>query len=369
MKPLSPLKYILANLKKVLITVITVAIGVFVVYFYSLISRTTEELVNLTGGNFVENHSIVYSKSNVEIPDSIVEDFQSSSNTKSIIPIKPVVGSLRYSLGLGSSSFDIQNLYSDDIDVLMEGLNLSIVEGSVPRENSNDILIPLRYAKQNNLKIGSIINEETARVNKEYRVSGIMDGDNIIAIVNTENVDKREDTFKYGFIYSSYNGDNKDMSDIKDKLDVSIDVIDYKYMEDIFKEMIGAMNSLNYVMSTFIIVVLCITLGNLNYITFKDRINEFFILYAIGYKNSTLMIKLWRENLILCLLGYLMGIVLCIMTVVALNITIFDPAGKTFLLLSKSGFISAFTIPLFVSLFSLIPCLTSRYREKINVGS
>ena len=368
MKPLSPLKYILANLKKVLITIITVAIGVFVVYFYSLVTITTEELVNLTGGNFVKEHSIVYSKSNVEIPKSIVEDFQSSSNTKSIIPIKPIVGNFRYSLGLGSSSFDIENLYSEDIEILMDSLNLKMVEGNVPRENSNDILIPLRYAKQNNLKIGSIINEETARVNKEYKVSGIMDGDNIIAIVNTENVAKREDAFKYGFIYSTYNGSNRDMSDIKEELDVSIDVIDYKYMEDNFKEMIGAMNSLNYVMNTFIIIVLCITLGNLNYITFKNRISEFFIMHAMGYKNATLMTKLWRENLILCLVGYGLGIFMCIMTVSILNLTIFNPVGKPFLLLSKSGFIASFTIPLFVSLFSLIPCLTSKYRDKINIG-
>lgn len=368
MKPLSPLKYILANIKKVLITVITVAIGVFVVYFYSLVTITTEELVNLTGGNFVKEHSIVYSKSYIEIPKSIVDDFKVSSNTKSMIPIKPVVGSLRYSLGVGSSSFDIENLYSEDIDMLMKGLNLSMVEGSVPRENTNDILIPLRYAKQNNLKIDSIINEETARVNKEYKVSGIMDGDNIIAIVNTESLTKREDAFKYGFIYSTHNGSNRDMSNIKQELDVSIDVIDYKYMEDNFKEMMRAMNSLNYVMSTFIIIVLCITLGNLNYITFKNRVNEFFILYAIGYKNSILMIKLWRENLILCLLGYGLGILTCIITVAILNLTIFNPVGKPFLLLSESGFIASFIIPVFVSLFSLIPCLTSKYREKINIG-
>ena len=367
MKPLSPLRYILANLKKVLITIITVAIGVFVVYFYSLVTITTEDLVNLTGGNFVKEHSIVYSKSDVEVPKSIIEDFQSSNNTKLIIPIKPIAGSLRYSLGLGSSSFDIENLYSEDIEVLMEGLNLSMVEGSIPRENSNDILIPLKYAKQSDLKIGSIINEETSNANKEYKVSGIMDGENIIAVVNTEGAVKREDAFKYGFIYSTYDGSSRDMSDIKDKLDVDIEVIDYKYMEDNFKEMMRAMDSLSYIMSTFIIIVLCITLGNLNYITFKDRIHEFFILYAIGYKNSTLMIKLWRENIILCLVGYIIGIVLCVMTVVILNITVFDPVGKTFLLLSKSGFISSFTIPLFVSLFSLIPCLTSRYREKINI--
>ena len=91
MRPLSPLKYILANIKKVLITIITVAIGVFVVYFYSLISATTEELVDLTGGNVVENHSIVYSKSNVEIPKTIIEDLKSSSNTKLLIPIKSFV--------------------------------------------------------------------------------------------------------------------------------------------------------------------------------------------------------------------------------------------------------------------------------------
>jgi len=59
---------------------------------------------------------------------------------------------------------------------------------------------------------------------------------------------------------------------------------------------------------------------------------------------------------------------MCIMTVSILNLTIFNPVGKPFLLLSKSGFIASFTIPLFVSLFSLIPCLTSKYREKINIG-
>ncbi|WP_315109047.1 ABC transporter permease [Clostridium intestinale] len=368
MRPLSPLKYILANIKKVLITIITVAIGVFVVYFYSLISATTEELVDLTGGNFVENHSIVYSKSNVEIPKTIIEDLKSSSNTKLLIPIKPIAGSLKYSLGLGASSFDIENLYSEDIVELMDALDQNIVEGSIPKENSNDILIHLRYAKQNNLKIGSIINEDNSNLNKEYKVSGIMDGENIIAIVNTDSEMKREEAFTRGFIYSTYDNSSKDMSAIKEKLPVDIDVIDYKYMEDNFKEMMIGMNSLSYIMSTFIIIVLCITLGNLNYIIFKNRISEFFIMHAMGYKNATLMTKLWRENLILCLVGYGLGIFMCIMTVSILNLTIFNPVGKPFLLLSKSGFIASFTIPLFVSLFSLIPCLTSKYRDKINIG-
>jgi putative ABC transport system permease protein len=371
MRPLSPVKYVKSNMKKVAISAIGVMIGVFVVYFYSLITETTNYAMQIAGVNQVKEFSIIYPGNNKELPQTLIEEFKNKESVKDILPIKTGAGSLRYHLGLSSMQVDVYNLYSEDIPKFLDRLDLKLKAGELPKEGTKDILIPERFAKQNNLKVNSIIDKNliTAKLDGDYRVCGIFDGPSIIGVVNEESLGiDRIEAFKYGFLYSSKDGSHKDLSYLKDRQDIKVQVYDYKQARKFMKDMGAVMNLFSYGLGAFMIVILCITLGNLNYITFSNRIQEFFILHSMGYKNSTLMRKLWKENLLVCSAGYIFGLLLAITVVTILNITVFSPNGKPFLILSYSGLICSAAIPAFVSFFSLIPCLTSKYYDKINVG-
>lgn len=371
MKPLSPIKYIKANIKKTASTCIAIMLGVFVVYFFSLVTETTNHAMEIMGGNEAEKVSSIFPGNNNPIPDNIISEFKNNSKLKFIAPIAADAGELKYSLGLGNSWNNVYNLYGDDIEGYLSALDLKLISGKLPQEGSNEILVCAFLAKQNGLKINSIIGKKTAfsKLDGDYKVSGIIDGSFVVGIVNNnKNNLKREDAFKYGFFYSSTDGSHKDLSYLLERKDLKLQVNDFQKQKKLMGQMGDAMNGFSYGLGVFIIIILCVTLGNLNYITFKNRIQEFFILHAMGYKNSMLMRKLWKENLLVCTIGYMLGMLLCFLVVSIFNLCILSPEGKPFLLISVNGFICSVTIPIFVSIFSLIPCLTSRYREKINTG-
>ena len=363
MKPLSPVTYVKRNFKRVAMTGISILIGAFIVYFFSLITETTNYSLKIGGLNLVDKYSVVFPGNSNGIPKEVYEDFKQNKNLDHIIPQKINVGSVRYQLGLGSMMVDVYNLYSEDVPKFLDTLNLKLIEGQLPREGSNEILIHSRYAKQNNLKIDSIINNNMTgvKVQGELKVVGIFEGSSVLVIASTDNNKvSREDAFAYGFLYSSKDGSHRDLSYLSSRKDLNLQIYEYTKVKKLMKDTTGALNIFSYGLGIFIIVVLCMTLGNLNYITFSNRIQEFFILKAIGYKNGTLMKKLWKENLIVCIVGYVLGLALCLSVVAILNLCIFSPNGKPFLLFSLEGLFLSFTVPLFVSFFSLIPCITSK---------
>lgn len=371
MKPLSAVTYVKRNFKRVAMIAISILIGVFIVYFFFLITETTNHTIKIATLNQIEKYSIIFPGNNKGVSQEVIHEFKENKNLEHMVPLKTVVGNMRYQSGLAAMMIDVLNLYSNDIPKLLDHLNLRIIDGELPTEGSNEILIHSRLAKQNNLKVNSIMNKELPNVKfqGEFKVSGIIDGPAVILIASTDMEEiKREDSFKNGFLYTSKNGSHRNLSYLSKREGSNLQVIYYNELNKQMKEVTAVLHIFSYGLGVFLIVVLCITLGNLNYITFSNRIQEFFILYAIGYKNGTLMKKLWKENFIVCMVGYILGIALSLIVVTILNICIFGPAGKSFLLLSTNGLIYSLIIPVFVSFFSLIPCLTSKYYEKINVG-
>lgn len=57
---------------------------------------------------------------------------------------------------------------------------MKIIKGKIPGRNKDEIIIPLCYAKQNNIDVGDTINsdfDKNAVFDNRYKVSGIIDGE------------------------------------------------------------------------------------------------------------------------------------------------------------------------------------------------
>ncbi len=178
---------------------------------------------------------------------------------------------------------------------------MKLVEGKLPIENKNEIIIPKRYALQNKLKIGDYIGSEVSSsytIKGKFKVSGITDGPVMLGVIsdNKENI-PRDKVLKHSILYS--------VKDIKDKNLINylskdtpknVLIMDYYSASKQIDSVIKSVNALSHMLNMIIIIVLCISLGNLNYINFLNRKYEFGVLLAIGYKKSTLYFKLWKEN-------------------------------------------------------------------------
>lgn len=358
MKPLSTVTYLKNNVKKVLPGFICMALGVFLIYFFSMILYSGIYGINQGSLNMVEKVTSLRANTKDPISDKILSKIKGCNNVEYIIPIINDIGKLEYRSPFGQIMTDGFNIFEEDIPKVLKIFDMKLVEGRLPLPNRNELLIPLNIAKQNKIKIGDYIGKNpdlNVVLNKKYRVCGIIDG-NVNTMLTTNAGDaKREEVLKHNLIFSIKNKNNKMINDelmsIKEN---KVTIIDYKSVYDQMNELLIAVNSLKYILNSIVIIVLCISIGNLNHILFLNRKDEFAILTAIGYKKITIYKKLLKENIALNLLGFIVGIVFTIIVLELLNIVVFEPRGQYVYSFNISSMATAFLIPFFVSISNMI---------------
>ena len=359
MNPLSTFKYTKNNFGKTLPTLISMIVGVLLIYIFSLVTKSTLEIIDLTAFNLFSRYTSVCSNNEEEIPKDYLDRINEDNNAGNVIPLIYEKGDLDYSGIFGEMTIAVFNLYENDISKIVSTLNLKVVEGRLPRENENEILVPRKYMLKNKLKLENYIGSDISNsysIKGKYKICGITDGPVMIAITsdNKANI-SRDIILKHSILFS--------IKDIKDKALVNylqkntpknLVITDYYSIKNTLSDIINSLNSLSVVLASIIIFVLCISLGNLNYISFMNRKYEFGVLSAIGYKKSSLYFKLWKETSFVCLVGYILGIILTTITAFIINLAVLEPRGQFIPLWSTSGVIVSFFIPAFVSLLSLI---------------
>lgn len=358
MKPLSTVTYLKNNAKKVLPGFICMALGVFIIYFFSIILYSSILEINRGSLNIFEKVTSVRSNTKDPMPDKILNKIEGSSNVEYIIPIINNIGSFRYKSPFGDISTEGFNVFEEDIPKILKAFDIKLVEGKLPSANSNELLIPLKIAKQNKIKIGDYLSKDpdlNVILNRRYKVCGIIDGTVDTMLTTNAGYTKKEEVLKQSLMFSLKNKNDKMINDELTAMKESkVTIIDYRSAYDELNELFKIMNSLKFILNFIVISVLCISLGNLNHILFSNRKDEFAILIAIGYKKTTIYKRILRENITLNLLAFIFGITFTIIAVELLNIVVFKPNGQYVYSFHLGSIFTAFLVPLFVSISNVI---------------
>ena len=368
MKPLSVRLYIKRNIKRVLIIIISLMVAVFANYFFFLSTETTLEAINNQESIPCEKVTKIEAKGNNEIPDKLINKLKDDENTDVLIPYKGRVGSIRFKRGLSSSGFNILDVFREDIKDVMKLYDINIVEGNIPKEDENGVIINEKLAKQYNLKVGStmISDDKNISIGYDLKVTGIYKGDIMVAISSSskemEEGQNRDDFYKYAMLYKSKDESYKSLSERESYTNVYIS--DLSTCENEIDKSLFALKIFNKSLSIFMILILCLALGNLSYINYQKRNTEMFILNAIGYEKKTLLFKLLKENTVACFIGYTLGILITMIIVGIMNVVVFSSKGSEFLYFNLSGILNTLIIPVFVSIFSVLPCMLSKFNNK-----
>lgn len=360
MKPLATLNYTKNNLIKVLPVFISMTVGVFLVYFISLVGRSSVDTMDIAKYKILQSYTFVYTNTEKALPEEIVEKIKNSGSVEEVIPLLNSQGVLIYNGVFGSMSFNNVNLYEKDIPVVLNKLGMKFVEGRLPVQDKNEILIPDKYAKQKKLKTGDSIGSEVSSdygLQGKYVISGIIDGPLLVSITSNNSSQISPDkAMGYSLMFSLR--DNQDKSiieELNNGYTGNAVIADYNYVKKALNQVLQVLTAFTLSLDIVTILILCISLGNLNYMNFLNRKYEFGVLSVIGYKRTKLYFKLWKENSLICLSGYVAGIILATLVCYLSNLTIWEVEGKFVPLWSTSGVIYAFTVPLFVSIFGLLP--------------
>ena len=274
---------------------------------------------------------------------------------------------------MGTMTFSTLNFYEKDIPTLINTLDLKLIQGALPVENMDEIIIPKKLALQNKLKVGDYIGSEVSsnyEVKGKFRISGITDGPVMLAMIsdNKQNI-SRDKVINRSLMFSVKNVKDKSLINyLSESTPKNILIFDFYSITGQLTDLLNSLNALSYLLTIIIIFVMCISLGNLNYINFVNRKYEFGVLSAIGYKKSSLYFKLWKENSFVCLIGYIGGILLTTLVAFLLNTILLLPNGKFIPLWNTSGIVISLCIPVFVSILSIIaPIKELRKTEPLDV--
>lgn len=356
MKPLNPFMYLKRNPKKMLPVFCSVAIGVLLVYIFSLFSATTSKMVSVATFDVTEKYNIIYTKDTTTLPQDFLDEV-SSIGVKDLLPVQMNISGLAYYRGgMGQTTISTFNLFREDTARLLDSFDVILAEGSLPADNQSEILVPIEYALQNGLTvgdyIGTAISDEYALQGK-YKICGLTQGDVLFSVVCQPGDEQREQIMNRGIMYGIDGLSTTEQSHLLGMLPPSVNAITSEYYQRELSGTLTSMKILSYILTAVMIIVLCIALGNLNVVMFDNRKNEMTILCSIGVTKKKLALKMLAENLCVCLSGYLAGILLTTVIIWLINLVSLIPDGKVLESVSVQGLAAALSLPIVVSVFSL----------------
>ncbi len=366
MKPLNPFFYFKRNMKKTLPIFVSVAVGVLMIYIFSLFAATTKKMVEVATFDLTDKYNIVYTKDGTDLPQSFFDELGSAQN-RSVIPVQMNYSGLAYYRGgMGGTTMLIFNLFEDDTRALMDSFDIELAEGALPKDNQNEMLVPVEFALQNGLAVGDYIGNDvsdTYSFNGKYRICGLSQGDVLFAVTCQPGNSTKEQIMSSGVMYPIDDLSTTEQGLLIAALPENAIAITHDYYEQELSVTLNSMSALTYILTAVMVVILCIALGNLNIFLFANRRDELMILHWVGFTKRKLSKKLWMENLLVCTGGYLAGVLITMLAVWLLNILSLIPQGKMLEIIDLNGLIIAFALPAFISIFSLLPSLMRSFRN------
>ncbi|OPJ62263.1 ABC transporter permease [Clostridium oryzae] len=353
MKPLSILSYFANNKRKLLPSFICISLGVFIIYLFSIIISGAGSAMKQASVDMLERGTFVSSNSKNSISDYIRNKIN-----RDIVPIQNQNGQIQYNSVMGEMSIDVYRIFPQDMKKVLKIFDLKLIRGKVPNGKKNEILLSLKLAKQYKVNVGDSVkpnSQNGTNLDGTYKVTGIIDGPVITAFTSGRSDIKRSEALKNSIIIKVNIKNSKRISkQLKDLAGKSVNIIDYKSMKKQIDQIAMGLRSLEFIIILVIIVVLCVSMANLNYISFINRKNEFSILTAIGYRKGFLCRKLLKENVMNCMTAYISGILFTMLVVSLLNISLWNPNGQSVALFNINDIGTAIIMPAFVAIISML---------------
>lgn len=362
MKPLSALSYCKNNKKKLITSTISILVAVSFLYIFQTFVKSIGDSAYELKVNPYKNHMTVQSiGKDKPIPKSIMNILKDNPDVENIISF--VSYETRYTIPGASTSAFILGIRHENIEYVMKKHNITLKEGRLPLENHKEVALDYRMSKNKNVVIGDKIGnsiEKNDALNGEYTVVGIVEGDGYLSFMpyNTDVATTKTNeaiTAEKSILVFPKNNKIKEV----DKLLLSfpkkeVAVMTLSGIIKLYNKIASVMRTLNMI-CILAIVVMVISVGSSKYVEFFSRKQELGILNAMGYTKVELMKKVFWEVFIVNLLGFTLGIIVGWLSSILINDGAFGAVGGVSVHYSSKAFLMALYIPLFTTLFTLIP--------------
>lgn len=362
MKPMSALSYSKNNKKKLVTSTLSIVIAVsFLFLMQTFVKSMGDTMYQLNVSPYKNHMKIFSSEDNKPISENILNTLNNDPSVEKMIPFIPY--RTRYIIPGSITSATILGIRSEDASYVMKKQKITLKEGKLPLESSMEIALDYRIAKNKKVKLGDKIGnaiDKNDTLDGEYTVVGILDGSDFISFIPyrttaiASNI-KETTLLKKSFLTFPKQGKTKQLDDLLlslPKSEVRVSTLSEVTKE--FNKNTASLRTLDMI-CILAIIVMVISVGSSKYVQFFSRKQELGVLNAMGYTKSEIMKKVFIEVVFVNLLGFAFGLGLGVLSSILINDGAFKSVGGVSVCFSSKAFLIALYIPLFTTLFTLIP--------------
>ena len=261
----------------------------------------------------------------------------------------------------GNAQFDLYGFDPEGMQQLLTLYGDQVTVGRLPKSNASEVAISEEIARARHVWIGGKVGndiDELDRLPDSFTVVGIIKGPTRLGIIPLDYMTEHylfERRYQ-GLIVVPQPGHEQAVHDEVQRLvgDQAFRLFDWPYIKGKIDSLIANLDGINHFLILLVTVVLSLVVGLLNNLFFRQRMNEFGLLAAVGYSRWSLILRVVRESVGVVLVSWVLGVALGVAVLSWFNLTFIVPHGLLMNVLDWNVLIvHTLPIPLMVFLFGM----------------
>jgi ABC-type antimicrobial peptide transport system permease subunit len=376
--PLSPFTYYRRNLARTLPVGGAIAISVFLISSIVALLNSVDQSILVNYG-FLQRFSAITSQYETEPSAAVVAKAKKSKHLKKVISGVPYFITIQ--TVFGRMPVPIYGLDPPDAQEMAALTGNTLVAGRWPKPNEPEIVLTRAWANNKKVEIGQSIeigNERLPTLTQKQKLVGIMDGGENFAIADKSYVllEMPAAVIRTSLIlvpkaHSELGALNKEVRDILDSprrhnLPESeakyVQLFTFTKLVEELRKTLGFLYTFLAVADGLVIGAVALLSGFLANIYFEQRLAEFGLLSAFGFRRERLARRLIIESGALVIAGWIGGLLLSLLIFRALDTFYMKPNGLVLSGINRTALLYTLPTPIIVGVASLGTVLFRLYR-------
>jgi hypothetical protein len=261
----------------------------------------------------------------------------------------------------GNAQFDLYGLDQPGMAQLLSLYDDRVIAGRLPKSDANEIAVSEEIARSRHVwvggKLGNAI-DELDRLPDTFTVVGIIGGPTRLGVIPLDYMTEHylfERRYQ-GLVVAPQPGHEQAVHDQVQALigGSAFRMFDWPYIKGKIDSLIANLDTINRFLILLVTIVLALVVGLLNNLFFRQRMNEFGLLAAVGYSRWGLIMRVAWESLGVTLAAWIVGVGLGVAVLSWFNHSFMVPHGLLMNIFNWEVLaLHTLPIPLMVFLFGM----------------
>jgi ABC-type antimicrobial peptide transport system permease subunit len=264
--------------------------------------------------------------------DKLVADSQRIPGTAFVK--RDAYSNLDINLLAGNAQFDLYGFDPQGMGQLLTLYGDRVVAGRLPAANANEIAVSEEIARSRHVWVGGKLGnalDELDRLPDTFTVVGIIQGPTRLGVIPLDYMTEHylfERRYQ-GLVVVPQPGHEQAVHDQLQKLvgGSAFRLFDWAYIKSKIDSLIANLDAINTFLILLVTIVLSLVVGLLNNLFFRQRMNEFGLLAAVGYSRWGLIMRVALESFGVTLAAWIIGVGLGVAVLSWFNLTFIVPHG------------------------------------------